>query len=83
MADRTITEILELADYSELDHAETLTLVEYETRTAVAKALASDREKKRRESNERRRESLERALELARQTSSAYEPPRLEVLDFG
>lgn len=80
---RTIKEILECADWGELTHDEVCALVDYKCEHAAKRATSEALESERCAAI---RSSIERAeadSQALRALVSTYEPPRLEVLNFG
>ena len=80
---RTIKEILECTDWGELDHDEVCALVDYKCEHAAKRATAEALEGERCAAIRANTERAEADSQALRELAAAYEPPRLEVLNFG
>ena len=80
---RTIREILECADWGELTHDEVSALVDYKCEQAANRAGHDALESERRAAIQAMTAQETANIEQLRALASTYEPPRLEVLNFG
>lgn len=80
---RPINEILACTDYSELDNDEIQALIDYKSEQAAKRAAHDALESERRAAIDANLEQANANAAALRELSTAYEPPRLEVLNFG
>jgi len=80
---RPIDEILTIEDYRELDNDEIDALIAYRCEQAAKRAEHDALESERRAAIQAMIAQETASLEQMRALATAYEPPRLEVLNFG
>lgn len=80
---RPISEILIIEDYKELDNDEIDALIDYKCEQAAKRAEHDALESERRAAIQAMADQETANIEQLRALASTYEPPRLEVLNFG